>query len=124
MDKTAQFLRFAMLPVATGLLFLACKMAPVMGKPLSQEGKLVDGVYEGSYRGGPNKVLVRVAIKDNKIVNIQIVEHWAWRGRKAESVIVNRIIDNQSTDVDVVSGATNSSRVIMNAVQRAVEKAR
>jgi uncharacterized protein with FMN-binding domain len=36
---------------------------------------------------------------------------------------VERIIAQQSTRVDAVSGATNSSRVIMNAVQRAIEKA-
>ena len=38
-------------------------------------------------------------------------------------IIPERIIENQSTDVNVVSGATNSSIVIMNAVQRAVENA-
>ncbi len=37
--------------------------------------------------------------------------------------ILERIIETQSTRVDVVSGATNSSRVIMNAVQKAIEKA-
>ena len=47
----------------------------------------------------------------------------AWKGSKAESPIIKRIIENQSTDVDAVSGATNSSRVIMNAGQRAIEKA-
>jgi len=83
----------------------------------------VDGVYEGSYRGGPNKALVKVTIKDNTIVNIEIAEHKALKGKKAELPILKRIIENQSTDVDAVSGATNSSRVIMNAVQKAIEKA-
>jgi uncharacterized protein with FMN-binding domain len=83
----------------------------------------MDGVYEGSYKGGPNKALVKVTIKDNTIVHIQIVEHWALKGKKAELPILKRIIERQSTKVDAVSGATNSSRVIMNAVQRAIEKA-
>lgn len=85
--------------------------------------KLMDGTYEGSYKGGPNKALVKVTIKDNRIVHIQILEHWALKGKKAELIVVRNIIEQQSTGVDAVSGATNSSRVIMNAVQRAIEKA-
>jgi uncharacterized protein with FMN-binding domain len=64
-----------------------------------------------------------VTIKRNAIVNIEIVEHQAWKGKQAESAILDRIIAEQSTNVDAVSGATNSSRVIMNAVQKAVEEA-
>ncbi|NVM26832.1 MAG: FMN-binding protein [Desulfobacterales bacterium] len=89
---------------------------------MNQE-KLVDGSYEGSYEAGPNKAVVKVAIKNNEIVSIQILKHRAWKGKKAESVIPGIIIEKQSTEVDAVSGATNSSRVIMNAVQRAIEKA-
>jgi len=46
----------------------------------------------------------------------------SWIGYRANSVIPARIVEKQSTDVDALSGATNSSHVIMNAVQRAVEK--
>ena len=52
-----------------------------------------------------------------------MLQHQAWRGVIAEATIVERIIASQSTKVDAVSGATNSSRVIMNAVQNAIEKA-
>ena len=104
------------------LLLFGCAETPVRGVPVKAAG-LIDGTYQGSYRGGPNKALVAVTIKDRKIVHIVIVEHQAWRGKKAEVPIVERIIATQSTQVDAVSGATNSSRVIMNAVQKAVEKA-
>jgi len=104
------------------ILCSGCSLAPAIGGPVNHE-KLVDGSYEGSYEGVPNKAVVKVTIKDNKIVNIQILEHRAWKGKKAELVIPRIIIEKQSTEVDAVSGATNSSRVIMNAVQRAIEKA-
>lgn len=99
-----------------------CTAPPLIGGSVNHN-RLMDGVYEGSYKGGPNKALVKVTIKDNTIVHIQIVEHWALKGKKAELPILKRIIERQSTKVDAVSGATNSSRVIMNAVQRAIEKA-
>jgi len=94
----------------------------VIGGPVNHE-RLVDGSYEGSYERGPNKAVVKVTVEDSKIVTIQLLEHSAWRGKKAELVIPRIIIERQSTEVDAVSGATNSSRVIMNAVQRAIERA-
>jgi len=105
-----------------GTLFFSCAPAAVIGKPVDS-AKLADGTYQGSYRGGPNKAVVEVTIKDNSIVNINIIEHQAWKGKKVEETIVERIIARQSTRVDAVSGATNSSNVIMNAVQLAIEKA-
>jgi uncharacterized protein with FMN-binding domain len=103
-------------------LFFSCAPTPVIGRPVDP-AKLADGTYKGSYRGGPNKAMVEVTIRDNSIVNIKIIQHQAWKGKKAEETIVERIIARQSTRVDAVSGATNSSRVIMNAVQLAIEKA-
>lgn len=104
-------------------LFLSgCAKTEIIGGSVEHD-KLVDGVYEGSYKGGPNKAVVKVTIEKQKIVKIEIVEHDAWKGKKAEPIIPQRIIDQQSTNVDAVSGATNSSKVIMNAVQNALEKA-
>jgi uncharacterized protein with FMN-binding domain len=113
---------FAVSALLIGSMLLGCAETPVTGAPVDH-AKLKDGTYEGSYRGGPNKASVQVTIKDNNIVNIEILQHQAWRGGIAEATIVKRIIARQSTKVDAVSGATNSSRVIMNAVQIAIEKA-
>lgn len=118
----SNFINFAIGSLILGALWLGCAETPVTGAPVDHV-KLMDGTYEGSYRGGPNKATVQVTIGDNSIVNIEILQHQAWRGGIAEATIVERIIATQSTKVDAVSGATNSSRVIMNAVQDAIEKA-
>ena len=118
----AESVRLGVVCFLSALLLAACASTPKTGGPL-QMRKLKAGTYEGVYRGGPNRAVVRVTIEDNRIVNIQIVEHWEMMGEKAEELTVRRIIEEQSTSVDAVSGATNSSLVIMNAVQRAVEKA-
>ena len=100
-----------------------CQIAPLMGTPVEPEG-LKDGVYEGEYKKGINKVVVKVTIYDGRIAEIELVKHTAsWIGKKANEIIPQRIVEQQSTQVDAVSGATNSSRVIMNAVQKAIEKA-
>ena len=65
---------------------------------------------------------VEVDIKDKKISNIKLLEHKNERGGKAE-VIPERVVEAQSLKVDTISGATNSSKVILEAIQNALTKA-
>lgn len=80
-----------------------------------------DGSYIGEYEEGPVKAVVRVDVANNKITSIEIVKHKNGLGKKAEK-ITKEIEKAQSLDVDVVSGATLSSRVILKAVEIALEK--
>jgi len=76
-----------------------------------------DGIYTGTFLKFPNKVAVRVTIKDKLITDINIISHFNGKGKKAEKPTINDIIQKQSTKVDAVTGATNSSNAIMSAVQ-------
>ena len=103
-------------------VFLGCAATPPPERTI-EPGGLKDGIYKGSYWGWPNRAVVSVTIEEGKIKSIDVLKHQAWRGGIAEGPVVESIIATQSTSVDAVSGATNSSRVIMNAVQDAIEKA-
>ena len=81
--------------------------------------EIEDGVYQGEYTITPVTVKLDVNVKDHQITNIRIREHIKGLGGKAEQ-IVNRIIDQQSLDVDSVSGATVSSQCILKAVELAL----
>jgi len=85
--------------------------------------RLADGLYQGAAREGPVNVVAEVTIRDRRITAIELLRHWNMKGGPAEQVVPDRIIAAQSTEVDAVTGATASSRVIMNAVQDAVRKA-
>jgi uncharacterized protein with FMN-binding domain len=90
-----------------------------------QPGELADGWWEGSASSFPNSARVRVAVEDGRVVDVVLLEHGAsWIGHDADEVIPTRIIEQQSTAVDAVTGATNSSHVIMNAVEQALERSR
>ncbi len=105
------------------MFLLACVRAPLPLIP-PHESKLVDGTYEGAYSSWPNKAVVAVTVQNGSISDVRILSHRAsWIGEKAEKDIPLRIIEKQSAEVDAVSGATNSSWVIMNAAQNALEKA-
>lgn len=102
-------------------VFFGCGPATVTGGPLP--GHLRDGTYEGAAASWPNSAKVRVTVSDGRIVKIDLLSHFSsWIGNRAEKKVPARIIERQSTNVDAVTGATNSSRVIMNAVQNAVER--
>ena len=104
-------------------LILGCATPIITGGPIPKN-TLIDGVYKGKAKDGPVRVLAEVTIKNQRITDINLLEHRTWKGRPAEQTIPIRIIDEQSTKVDAVSGATVSSRAIMNAVENAIQKAR
>lgn len=81
--------------------------------------KVSDGEYTGSYDVDYISAKVIVTIKDHKIENINLLEHKNGRGKTAE-VIPDMVVKSQSTQVDTVSGATNSSKVILKAIENAL----
>lgn len=82
--------------------------------------KIKDGYYEGSYDVFPVSVEVNVFVKNQEIKDINILKHTNGQGSSAEK-ITELIIQSQSLDVDVISGATYSSKVIIKAVENALK---
>lgn len=78
-----------------------------------------DGVYHGSYSVFPVSVKVEVRVLSHAITQINLIEHSHGLGTSAE-VMPQKVIDAQSLDVDVVSGATYSSKVILKAIEAAL----
>lgn len=85
-----------------------------------------DGVYTGSAHGYKPNLTVQVTLKNDKITNVQILSTNDSDGFKEEpiAVIPKEIIAAQSTSVNAVSGATYTSRGIMNAVANALTSAK
>ena len=80
---------------------------------------LDDGVYEGDYSVFPISVKLNVTVKGHKITEILILKHINGQGGKAE-VIADQVIEKQSLQVDIISGATYSSKVILKALENAL----
>jgi uncharacterized protein with FMN-binding domain len=80
---------------------------------------VADGTYRGSSKVGPVRVTLDVTVADNAIASIAIIRHFNGRGKKAEA-IVPRVIAAQTLEVDVVSGATGSSKAILLAIENAL----
>lgn len=89
--------------------------------------KLEDGVYIAIYEGGiykwrANKV--QVTIKNGKIQQIELIStaDSALELSKIEE-LYQRVIDEQSLQVDTISGATLTSKGYLQGVENALKKA-
>lgn len=78
-----------------------------------------DGEYIGDCNVDLIRVQVRVAVKDHVITDLELMEHYNDRGDAADS-LPGKILEEQRIDVDTVSGATASSKVIQEAVYNAL----
>ena len=83
--------------------------------------KVEDGTYKGKVETMLVKVELEVSVKNHKIISISIVKHDNGKGKPAEAIIDDIVKDN-STDVELIAGATMSSLVIRAAVIDALNK--
>ncbi len=84
--------------------------------------KAADGTWTGEWKTTLVSATVSVDTRSRGIAGIEILRHDCGKGKPAEA-IADRVIAAQSLAVDTVSGATGSSKVILRALQDALEKA-
>ncbi len=82
--------------------------------------QISDGTYEGRFSVFPVNVDVNVTVSNHQITMIEIIRHRTGRGTPAE-IIKDRVIEAQSLDVDIVSGATYSSKIILKSIEDALK---
>ncbi|MGE4531611.1 MAG: FMN-binding protein, partial [Acidithiobacillus sp.] len=80
---------------------------------------IADGSYTGEFGAGPVYVKAQVTVKNGVMTEIMLLEHDNGKGSAAEG-IVDKMLQSQTTNVDLVSGATYSSKVIRKAVENAL----
>ncbi len=81
--------------------------------------QIPDGTYTGQYSAFPVAVVVNVTVLGNRVTVIDLVKHDNGQGKPAE-VIIDQVIEKQSLNVDVITGATYSSKVILKSIEQAL----
>lgn len=101
------------------------KVSGVSSEGAAGQGAYADGTYEGEAQGFGGPVKVSVNVSDGTIADITITEAKKEDGAYLDMAkgVIDEIKSQQTTDVDVVSGATFSSNGIINAVKAALEGA-
>lgn len=84
-------------------------------------GTIADGEYSGSFNAFPVAVELKVKVKDHRIEAIDLIKHTNGQGKPAEALLA-KVVQEQKINLDVISGATYSSKAILLAIANALEK--
>lgn len=103
-------------------LAFALMMVAMLAPAAAAAAIPADGAYTGSANGMGGAVNVTVTVKDGKIAEVAVGEHSETPGISDPAIaqIPAAIVEAQSTDVAVVSGATLTSQAIKDAVDAAL----
>jgi uncharacterized protein with FMN-binding domain len=83
---------------------------------------LNSGKYRGDFTHYTYEWEVEATVRDGKVTDIEIIKsHDSYLGIKAREVL-DRVIDEQSLQVDCVTGATNASKAFLKSTENALEK--
>lgn len=94
------------------------RLAKIENEDIDME-TVEDGIFEGHSELDLVKVDVKVLVKNHKLIKVELLRHECGLGHPAD-VIVDKMVEQNTWDVDAVSGATISSGVIKNAVNKAL----
>lgn len=85
----------------------------------------VDGVYETTVSGHNAPITFSVTVKEGRIENIVPVkeDETIGVGKLAIEMMRDSIVEKQSLSVDTVTGATITSRAVLNAAEKALTEA-
>jgi uncharacterized protein with FMN-binding domain len=123
--KYRVFFLFAAALFCAVVLFSACAAVPLFR---TQDGVPQDALFsgsavcEGSAQGLRGPISVRVRIEDGVIAEIEILESSEdpFVGGAAMEEILEQVLLYNNTDLDAVSGATESSKGFLAAVENAI----
>lgn len=92
----------------------------------SDSGVYNDGIYSGEGSGHHGKIMVSVTIKGGDIDSIKVVENPENKVLSASAfeTLTKKMISTNSGDVDAISGASDSSRGFIDAVEDALSQCR
>ena len=120
--------------IVLALVLFICVNAILLNHPLSSSsglypaegrGSYEDGVYEGSGRGYRGDIKLSLTVEKGYITAAEILDTRDDQSyvKSAAGEILPAIISSQSAEVDAVSGATYSSKGLIEAAAKALEKA-
>lgn len=83
---------------------------------------LDNGAYSGKYNGGRWSNEVNVTIKDHKIIKIDVVKDVTFAKQDVKEELLNKVVNDQNTNIDVISGATVTCKAYLKAIENALIK--
>jgi len=89
--------------------------------PVLTAKNLADGQYVGNHEQSRWSNQVTVTVKNGKITEIQLEKDVTFVQPDLSKYIFERVIESQTTDIDVVAGATVTSKAYLQAIAAALK---
>lgn len=80
-----------------------------------------DGTYTGKHDDGRFSNEVSVTVKDHRITDIRVIKDVTFAKPDWRDDLLARVIEKQDTGVDIVSGATVTSKAYMKSIENALK---
>ena len=80
-----------------------------------------DGDYVGSFDLTRWSNEIKVTVKDHKIIALDVVDDVMFKMDEITTELFDRVIQNQSLDLDIETGATITSHAYLKAIENALE---
>lgn len=82
--------------------------------------KLADGNYSGGYDSGRWTNQLAVTVKGGRITDIAVQKTVLFEKPEVTQALIQRVIAAQKADVDVISGATATSKAYLKSIESAL----
>lgn len=82
--------------------------------------EVADGRYVGEFSYSKSRCKVEVIVEDHRIEAINILENGTNEHAKKAEAVISKVINEQKTNVDAVTGATTTSKALLKAVEAAL----
>lgn len=82
---------------------------------------LADGTYVGSHRAGRWTNEVAVTVSSGRVVDVDIVRDVRIPRREYTAALIDKVIAEQSLQVDAISGATVTCKAYLKAMENALK---
>lgn len=112
--------------LAASMMLAGCATQQV-ADTAATDGAYKDGTYTGQGTGNASTIDVEVVVAGGKITSVKVVNHGETEMllRAAEKRVAKNVIAANGTEgVQTLTGATNSSKGIIEAVNRALDQAK
>jgi uncharacterized protein with FMN-binding domain len=106
-------------------LSLSCAGTETLGTEVPG-ASYIPGAYSGRGRGRQGDIVVLVRVDEGRILEIEVLDHNEdpFTGAPALESLAETALEENSADLDAVSGATLSSRGFLEALEDALDQAR
>jgi uncharacterized protein with FMN-binding domain len=110
--------------ITSGVIYITSGLKSGQNLELSgiEPSKISDGTYAGKYTAGRWTNELSVTVKSGLITDIKLNQDVTFADQKMTEELFNRVIKEQNTTVDAVSGATVSSKAYLKAIENALNQ--